>query len=122
MGRKNVVKSHKMFDSGNIAGNITSSQTSVLNIDTASIHLVWAGTAPDGVITVEATNSNPDANTPATVWHELDFGSAIEISGNSGEHTLLFNELPFNAIRIVFTSTSGTGSLDATITAKTTGS
>lgn len=121
MGRKNVVKSFKMFDDGDISGTITSSETNVINLDKASIHITWTGSSPVGVLTIEASNQDPDKNSPAVVWKELDFGSAIDVTGNSGEHDIIFNELPFNVIRVVYTSTSGTGSINATLTAKTQG-
>lgn len=115
MGRKNVIKSFKMFDAGDISGSITSSTTNVINQDKASIHLEWTGTSPVGTITVEARNGENDS------WYELDFGTTISISGNSGDHQLVFNEMPFTDIRIQYASTSGTGSLDATFTSKTIG-
>jgi hypothetical protein len=104
-----------MIDAGDLSGSLTSTTTNVINLDKASIHLSWSGTSPDGVITVEARNGEKDS------WYTLDFGSAINISGNSGSHQLIFNELPFTDIRVVFTFTSGTGSIDAVLTMKTQG-
>ena len=121
MSRKNIVKSFKMIDSGDLSGDITSSTTSVINLDQASIHIAWTGSSPSGTITVEATNNDIDKNTPTPVWRELDFGSAITVSGNSGSHDIVFSEMPFDAIRVKYTASSSTGSVDATITAKTIG-
>jgi hypothetical protein len=115
MGRKNVVKSYKMIDAGDLSGNITSSTTNVINLDKASVHLNWSGTSPVGVITVEARNGEGDS------WYELDMGSTMNISGNSGNHQLLFLELPVTDIRIVYTFSSGVGTLDATFTSKVVG-
>lgn len=115
MGRKNVVKSFKMIDAGDLSGSITSSVVNVINLDKASIHLIWSGSSPVGVITVEARNGELDS------WYELDLGSAINISGASGDHQLVFNEIPFTDIRLQYTFTSGTGSIDALISMKTIG-
>lgn len=115
MGRKNVVKSYKMIDSGDLSGNITSSVVNVINLDKASIHLEWTGTSPISTITVEVRNGETDT------WYEISLGSAISISGNSGDHQLVFNELPFTDIRLQSTFSSGVGTLDATISMKTTG-
>ena len=115
MGRKNVVKSYKMIEAGDLASNIESTTTNVINLDKASIHLKWSGTSPIGTITVEAQNGENDS------WYELDFGSSINISGASGDHQIIFNELPFTSIRIQYTATSGTGEITATYTAKVTG-
>ena len=119
MGRKNVVKSFDMIDSADMSGNITSSTTDVINLDKASIYISWSGTSPVGTIVVEATNSDPVDS--QSVWREVNMGATISVSGNSGSHDLIFTELPFRAIRLVYTATSGSGDLDATISAKTTG-
>ena len=119
MARKNVLKTYKMFNSEDISTSATSGVTNTSNLDKASIYLEWTGAAPVGTITVEATNDDPNSSSP--VWKTVDFGSSIDISGASGNHDLIFNEMPFNAIRLQYTSTSGTGTLNATIHAKTQG-
>lgn len=120
MGRKNVIKNgFKMFDSQDISGSVISAQTSVHNLDKASIHVVWSGSSPVGELKVEATNDNPE--NPNAVWREVVFATAITISGSSGDHDIVFNELPFNAIRLQYTSTSGSGTLNATLSAKVVG-
>ena len=115
MARKNFVEQFKMLDAADISTNQTSELTNVLKLDQASIILEWSGSSPVGTVTVEARNGS-DGN-----FYELDMGSTISISGNSGNHQLLFSEMPFSDIRLQYTSTSGTGSLTATITSKTVG-
>lgn len=115
MGRKNIVPSYLMIDSADLSGNITSEIVNVQNMDKASIHVYWAGTAPVGTLTVEARNG---ANQP---WFALDMGAAINISGNTGFHELLFNEIPFTDIRLQYVATSGTGTLNSAITMKQVG-
>lgn len=113
--RKNVVRGYKMFDATSISSTVTSSEVNVINLDKASIYINWAGTAPAGVLTVEARNDEKDT------WFTLDFGSPIPISGASGDHVLVFNELPHNTIRLVYTRTSGSGNITATLVAKQVG-
>lgn len=115
MGRKNVVKSFKMLDEADLSGSLESAIVNVINLDKASIHLNWTGTSPVGVITVEARNGEKSS------FYELDMGGVINITGNSGDHQLNFLELPFTDIKVVYTSTSGTGTIDATISAKVVG-
>lgn len=115
MGRKNVIESFKMFDQADISTNATSTATSVIRQDQARIILNWTGTSPVGVITIEARNGADDP------YKALDFGSAINISGNTGSHEIIFSEMPFTDLRVVYTSTSGTGNLDAIITSKVLG-
>jgi hypothetical protein len=114
MSRKSVLKSYKMLDVADISVNVSSSATSVINLDKASIHLKWSGTAV-GEISVMARNGELDP------WYELDFGQAINITSGPGEHQIVFNELPFTDIRLDYASTSGAGTLDATISAKVVG-
>ena len=115
MGRKNVVKSYKMFDQEDISTSATSSITSVINQDKASISVSWSGTSPVGTLTVEARNGKDES------FYTLEFGAPIPISGNTGDHQLILSEMPFTDIRIQYTSTSGTGTMDAIITSKTVG-
>lgn len=115
MARKNIVASYAMIDAGDLSGNLTSEIVNVQNMDKGSVHLSWAGASPVGVVTVQARNGANDA------WFNLSMGSAIAISGSSGDHQLIFNEMPFTDIRLQYTSTSGTGSMDAIITLKQTG-
>jgi hypothetical protein len=114
MGRKNVLKSYKMLDAVNMASTQTSDATSVINLDSASIHVVWSAATGAATITVEARNGEHDS------WYTLDFGSAIATSGASGDHQISLFQLPFTDIRIKTTAASA-GSLTATITAKVTG-
>jgi hypothetical protein len=116
LARKNVLKPYKMIDGGDLSSNITSSTTSVINLDKASISISWSGSSPVGTIEVEARNGEADP------WTALDFGgSTISISGNSGSHRILLNETPFTDVRVSYTATSGTGTIDAIITAKQVG-
>lgn len=115
MARKSVVTNHKMLDSVDISSNQTSNTTSVKYLDYASIHVSWSGVSPVGAIRVQARNGKDDS------WRDLDFGSAIAISGNSGEHDIILSKMSFSDIRIAYDATSGTGALDAIITAKTEG-
>jgi len=114
MGRKSVVKSYKMLDNISLASNASSGATSVINLDKASIHLDWAGTAV-GTVTVLARNGEQNP------WYVLDFGTPISITSGSGDHQIVFNELPFTDIMLDYVRSSGTGTLTATLTMKVVG-
>ena len=83
--------------------------------DKASISIQWSGSSPVGTFEILARNGEDDA------WQALDFGSVIAVSGNTGDHRVLLNELPFTDIRIDYAATSGTGTVDAIVTAKQVG-
>lgn len=115
MGRKSVLKSFKMLNQADLSTNQVSEITNVQNLDNGSIVLKWTGDAV-GTITVEARNGEKED------FRTLAFGGgAILLAGTADEHEIIFKLFPFTDIRIQYTSTSGTGSIDATITAKVVG-
>lgn len=113
--RKHVVKSFKMFDQANISGNATSEITNVMNLDKASIHLEWSSASIDGEILVEARNGVDDS------WYVLDFNTTLAVNTDNSFMQIVLNELPFTDIRLRYVSTAGSGTIDATLTMKTTG-
>lgn len=115
MGRKHVVKTFKMVTDGNMSGVITSDPTNVLQLDQASIFLEWSGASVDGEFTVEARNG------AEATWYELDFNTNILAENDTDFHQIVFREMPFTDIRLVYTPTTGTGTLNATLTMKTVG-
>lgn len=120
MARKNVIQAFKMIEDGDMSSNITSSVTNVENLDKAAILVEWTSSSINGVITVEARHQKKETAAQAT-WYELDFGAAITVTTDNSSHQIVLNELPFTDIRVVYTATSGTGTLNATITSKTVG-
>lgn len=115
MSRKQLVNGFKMFDAADISASVNSSTTNVQNLDGASVFVEWSGTSPVGVLAVKGRNGANGS------WYEIDMGSTIDITGNTGSHQLVFLELPFTDLRLDYTRSSGTGSLTATIVAKTAG-
>ena len=112
-----------MLDAVSIATNQTSDKTNVESVDQGTIHINWAsGSTPVGVITVEASNSTElEFNASTETWIELDFGTAINVSGTSGDHQIVFDSMPFRYIRIIYTRSSGSATLSANFHAKTLG-
>lgn len=104
-----------MIDAGDMSADITSEIVNVINLDKASIHIAWTGSTPVGELKVDARNGENDP------WYELDFNTTLSVSGNSGDSQIVFNELPFTDIRLRYVRTSGTGSVDATISMKVVG-
>jgi hypothetical protein len=124
VGRKNVVRSYKMFDAVTISTDQSSTATNVLNLDNASIQVIWSGGGtPVGTITIEATNIDPDLPSfdSTTDYVTLTLSGTIAVSGNSGNHSIILEEMPFYAIRLIYTSTSGTATMSAYLSSKTIG-
>lgn len=82
----------------------------------------WAGTSPVGVITVQASddyalNSDGTVKTAGT-WNTLPLSDTCDVSGNTGNGMIDIDQLAAYAIRLVYTRTSGTGTMSAIISAK----
>jgi hypothetical protein len=115
MGRKHVLHQYNMLKDRtvNMSATFTSNQVNVEQLDKGSIHLSWTA-GPTGTFTVEARNGgNPAANTALPQapindsWYELDLGSAITIAGSDSQIQIVFNEMPFTDIRVVWTAATG---------------
>jgi hypothetical protein len=115
LGRKNIVYGYQLFDAVSLGASQTSAEVEVSQTDYGSIYLSWTGTSPVGTITVQAKNGADGT------YRSLDFGSSISISGSSGNHDLILSELPFTHLKLVYTRSSGTGSMTANLTLKSGG-
>lgn len=120
MARKNVIHSFKMIDDGDASADITSSPTSTIHMDKASIRIEWSGT-PVGTVAIQAQQRKKDERIVEANWFDVDLGSTVTIDGTDTEHQILFNELPFTDLRVKYTSTSGTGTINVKISAKQVG-
>lgn len=119
MARKNVIPAHKMLDAVDITTNQTSENTTVTNLDRASVSIEWSGSDAVGEIQFDARKQKEGKFNPELDWTQLDFGTTIDITGASGSHEVIFDSLDFTDLRIRFVSTSGTsGTLSAVLTAK----
>lgn len=123
-GRKDVIRTFPLMAlvSGNkvpmdLAASFESEVVNVCFEDNLGFTLVWAGTAPVGEIKVFITNQKDE---PGVIrdFVELDFGSAISISGNSGNHLVNINQCPFEAFKLSYTRASGIGTLKCFVQAK----
>ena len=126
MARKNVT-THVMLESGDMSASITSESTNVNNLDVATIRLSWTSADAIGTVKIQAKQIDK-SNKPesASDWFDVDGLSAIAINMTApspdSSHQIIFTQLPFTDIRVVYTPTSGTGTLDSIkITAKQVG-
>lgn len=121
MARKNVLLHFKMLDAADISTTQTSPATDIAYLDNAGIVITWSGTSPVGTIDIECANPAPTEHEADWTWVPLNFGSVISVSGNTGLHTITMNQLPFTKIRLIYTATSGTGTLTAMLSVKQVG-
>jgi hypothetical protein len=128
MGRKNIIYTYKMLDGVNLDTSTDSTATVTTTIDHLSINIVWASAASGahtGTVVVQGTNLDPDASSfAAGDWFDLTLsGGSVTLTGaTSGEHIIIFDKIPFRAIRLSYTnSTHSAGTFSAIMSAKTIG-
>ncbi len=87
-----------------------------------SYDISWVGTAPIGNITIQASNTYTQ-NAAGVVqnvgnWNTLTLSSTTAVSGNTGNGFIDIDTLAGYAVRLVYTPTSGTGTLNVTVSGK----
>jgi hypothetical protein len=115
-------------NSGSMASNIISAVSIIGQLTELSYAVSWTGTSPVGTISVQVSNDYQLANNGAVLnagtWNTIPLeysGSAVmsvPVSGNTGNGVIDIGSIGLYAIRLVYTATSGTGSLIATINGK----
>lgn len=109
--------------SGSMAASITSAPTIIQNLSMVSYDISWAsGSTPVGVMSVQVSNTYSQ-NADGTVryagsWTTVTLSNAPAVSGNSGNGAIDIDASGFYAIRLVYTRTSGSGTMTAVINGK----
>ena len=115
-----------MLDAVDLDTSSNSSVTTTTTVDHMSINITWTGSTGTntGSIVVQGTNNDPDASDfVAADYFDLELsGGAVNLTGASGEHIIIFDKIPFRAIRLSYTnSTHAAGTFSAIMSAKTIG-
>lgn len=108
----------EIFSSDDLSGNLTSEPISLFNIYGFSIQLVYTG-SPNGAFVLEGSNDasfDNQKNTPPTNWTELSGTTATIIA--AGSYIYNYSLVPFNWVRVKWTFSSGSGSLNGRINIK----
>ena len=126
MGRKNLILTYNMLNAIDLDTSANSSATFTTTVDHMSINIVWSGSTGTntGAIVVQGTNKDPEAaDFVAADYFDLELsGGAVNLTGASGEHIIIFDKIPFRAIRLAYTnSTHAAGTVSAVMSAKTIG-
>lgn len=128
MSTRTNLRPQPVITAGSMAGNLTSAPTILQSISGISYEISWTGSTPVGTVSVQTSNSyslNPDGtvNNPG-VWTTLvlevsgSFVTSIPISGNTGNGMIDPITTDAYAIRLIYTASSGTGTLTATVNGK----
>jgi hypothetical protein len=115
---KNVLVPYRIINTVSAGSTVTSGATSIRFLDNIGVSVQWSsGTSPVGVYTVEASIDG-------LTWKTLadDAATTASVSGASGSYLLRFSNCAYDKLRVVYTFTSGTGTLNAYIMGKSIGS
>lgn len=123
-GRKNVLKKYQTVTNGDMSGNITSSITALAYLDNVGYQFNISGT-PTGTLQVQVSADHAQDEfgnvTVAGNWVPLTFNGSANVVITAGSPSPIYldlNQLSAPWIRAVYTATSGSGTLNAFITAK----
>lgn len=97
------VVADKVIAAGDLSGSITSETIDVRLQYGWSVIAAWTGTSPSGTLKVQAS---PDGE----LW--VDAGVSSSVSGNTGSLFINKEWQFYPYLRVVYTATSGTGSID----------
>ncbi len=109
---------------GDMSGSLTSDVTIIQKLSQISYDIAWTnGSSPVGTMSVQVSNTySQDASGAvknAGNWQTLTLtGTAPTISGSSGNGFIDLGATGAYAIRLVYTRVSGSGTMNATISAK----
>lgn len=118
MGSKKVIKSFQMISAASMAATVTSSIVNTEFLDNIGLYIKWASSDAVGVITVESS-INYDAGLATGDWFSLTFNPPLaQPASNNGSYGINLNELPYPWLKVVYTRTSGSGTLNAYLSAK----
>lgn len=117
---KNSLKSAKIIDAQSMGASVTSSPTQIQFLDNVCYQVIWsAGSTPVGTLSVEVSvNYDPQVNPDTSTWTALTLPVTPSVSGNSGSFILDLNQLSMPWVRLKYVRSSGSGTLNAYISAK----
>ncbi len=107
-----------IFSSDDMSGVLTSEPIPLFNIYGFSVQLIYTG-SPDGEMKLQASDDDSfenQANTDPSNWTDLS-GTVIAIAA-AGSYIYNYSLVPFNWVRVVWTPSSGSGSLSGRINIK----
>ena len=109
-GRKNVLVPTSVITAGDMSqATVTSLTTNVQYMDNVSYEAAWTG-APVGTLVVQGSHTG-------TNWNTIISASPAP-AGTSSSQLFDLNQLSFPLVRVLYTKSSGTGTLNVTVCVK----
>ena len=108
---KKVLTAFLVVSDGDMSGaTVTSATTNIQYLDNIAYQLYWTGT-PTGTFDVQVSGDN-------TNWASLPLNPVPAATASSGSAFIDIYQTAANYIRVVYTRTSGSGTLNVLISAK----
>lgn len=116
-----------VLNAASMAGSLISSPTILQSLSKIAYQAVWTGTSPVGTISIQGSenyslNPNGQVNNTGT-WTTLTLAyngtlvTSVPVTGNTGD-ALIDLETGIYALRLIYTRTSGTGTITVTTSGK----
>lgn len=122
MSRKNTLK-YLVLTGQSLAASFISPATFIRNTDNVSYQIDATTSSSSGIFSIQVSDDysvGPDgAITNPGRWITLTLSGTPTLIGTSDDIGISLNQLPYDAIRLVYTSTvAGTGTVDVILTSK----
>lgn len=123
MSAKTILRPYQVLSAGDMSTSITSAPTNVQMIDNAGYSLSWSGT-PVGAFSFQCSADYTPGTFPsdypvnAGTWTTMTLSANITASGSPDNAYVDLTLLSAPWIRVVYTRTSGSGSLSIWVTGK----
>lgn len=122
MASRPILAPFSVIEDGDMSGNIISDITVIQNTSMIAYEVSWSGTTPIGEMSVEVSNTytqNADGSqrNPGE-WTAIPMSDTADVTGNTGTGFIEIEGLSAYAVRLVYTRTSGTGTMNAVIAGK----
>lgn len=125
MARKNVVESFEILADADLSGSITSESFNVKNMDKATIRLAWTSADAIGAFKFQARQELSSSPEVDSQWFDLEGLTSLPVDMTApspdSEHQIIFESMPFVELRVQYSPTSGTGTVNGKITLKQVG-
>lgn len=108
-------KTYPIITSQSMAVSIASLPVNLQFYVFFSIQALWTGT-PTGTLLVQISNDDPNIVTPLN-WSTYT-GSSQSLTGSAGDFMWNFFPTGYNWARLIYTASSGSGTLNARVAAK----
>lgn len=128
MSARPTIRPQVVIDAASMAANITSDPTILGSVSGASYSISWAGATPVGTLQLQVSNDyalNGDGTVGnAGTWEAVPvtisggLTTTMTVSGNTGTGFIDIQRHNGYATRLVYTATSGAGSMTAVVNGK----